>query len=331
MGNQEIGATTEPALQRGALMQVSVVMPAYNASQFISQAIESVLAQTCRDFELIVIDDGSTDNTLEIAEKYAAQDARVRVYTQPNQGFAPTLHRGFDLAANEWVFRMDADDLMRPNRIERQLAFIAEHPELAVASSLNRYIDSKNRVIGKSVSALLTHEAVDKLIAANELIGFCHPAAALRKSAVMAVGGYRKQFWPAEDIDLWNRLVENGYKILVQPEYLLDYRMHGDSATISGARNTQFKVRWLKDCMLRRRAGMPELDFDAFLRNLHSAPLLIRLNRKRKDLAKVFYKAAVMHYAMRKYPSLFFTLLVAVLLQPKLVLSQVISKAALDR
>ncbi|HME58806.1 MAG TPA: glycosyltransferase [Terracidiphilus sp.] len=312
-------------------MQVSVVMPAYNASQFISQAIESVLAQTWSDFELIIIDDGSTDNTREIAEKYAARDARVRVYTQPNQGFALTLHRGFDLAANEWVFRMDADDLMRPNRIERQLAFIAEHPELAVASSLNHYIDSKNRVIGKSVSPLTTHEAVDKLFAANELIGFSHPAAALRKSAVMAVGGFRKQFWPAEDIDLWNRLVEKGYKILVQPEYLLDYRMHGSSASISGARLTRTKVRWLKDCMLRRRAGMPELDFDSFLRNLHSAPLLIRLNRQRKDLAKVFYKAAVMHYAMRKYPSLFFTLLVAVLLQPKLVLSQVISKAALDR
>jgi len=77
-----------------------------------------------------------TDNTLEIVEKYAALDTRVRAYTQPNMGLALTLHRGIDLAVNEWIFRMDNDDLMRPNRIERQLAFIAEHPELSVAGCL---------------------------------------------------------------------------------------------------------------------------------------------------------------------------------------------------
>jgi glycosyltransferase involved in cell wall biosynthesis len=331
LGNPQIGKPAVNSPQRGALMQISVVMPAYNAGPFISQAIESVLAQTWRDFELIVIDDGSTDNTLEIAKKYAARDARVRVYTQPNLGFAPALHRGFGLAANEWIFRMDADDLMRPNRLERQLAFIQEHPESAVVSSLVRHIDRNNRVIGKDNSKLFTHEAVSRLVSANELIGFSHPAVAMRKSAVQAVGGYRKQFWPAEDIDLWNRLVEKNYKILVQPEYLLDYRMHGNSATISGARLTQTKVRWLKDCMLRRRAGKPELDWEKFLASQRSAPMLTRLNRERKDLAKIFYKAAVLHYAQREYPSLLFKLLAAVVLQPMYVFGQVISKTAIGR
>jgi glycosyltransferase involved in cell wall biosynthesis len=328
LGNPQIESSAINSRRGRALMQISVVMPAYNAATFISQAIESVLVQTWRNFELIVIDDGSTDNTLEITEKFAAQDARVRVYTQSNLGFAPTLHRGIDLANNEWIFRMDADDLMRPNRMERQLAFIAEHPELAVASSLVRHIDSNNRVIGKDSSGLLTHEAVDRLVSANKLIGFSHPAAAFRKSAVLAVGGYRKQFWPAEDLDLWNRLVENGYKVLVQPEYLLDYRMHGNSATISGARMTRTKVRWLKDCMLRRRAGKPELDLKSFLASQRSAPLLTRLNRERKDFAKIFYKAAVFHYAQREYPALIFKLLLAVLLQPKLTVTQVTSKFA---
>jgi glycosyltransferase involved in cell wall biosynthesis len=312
-------------------MQVSVVLPAYNSSRFISQAIESVLAQTWRDFELIIIDDGSTDNTLEIAEKYAARDPRVRVYTQPNAGLSQTLHRGIDLSVNEWVFRMDNDDLMRPNRIERQLAFINEHPELAVTSCLVRHIDSNNRIIGKDNSRLFTHESVAAVVSANELVGFSHPAVAFRKSAVLAVGGYRKEFFPAEDIDLWNRLLEKGYKILVQPEYLLDYRMHGNSATISGARLTRTKVRWLKDCMLRRRAGKPELDLESFLLSQRSAPLLTRLNRERKDLAKIFYKAAVSHYAQREYPQLACKLLVAVLLQPRLVLGQVISKASFGR
>ena len=312
-------------------MFASVVMPAYNAGRYLSQAIESVLAQTWQDFELIVIDDGSTDNTLEIARKYEAREERMKVYTQPNRGFAETLHRGFELAASEWVFRMDADDRMHPNRIERQIAFLAEHPELDVASSLVLHIDGENRVIGRDNSKLFTHEAVQKLVAANELIGFCHPAAVVRKSAVMAVGGYRKQFWPAEDIDLWNRLAEKGYKMLVQPEYLLDYRMHGSSASISGARVARQKVRWLKDCMLRRRSGQLEQDLESFLASQRSAPLLVRLNRERKDLAKVLYKAAVAHYAQRKYAALTVELLAAVSLQPGYVLGQVTSKAAFVR
>jgi glycosyltransferase involved in cell wall biosynthesis len=312
-------------------MQISVVMPAYNAGAFLSQAIESVQAQTWRDFELIIVNDGSTDSTLEVAERYAAKDARIRVFTQPNAGTAPTLNRGIELAAGEWVFLMHADDLMRPNRLERQWAFIQEHPELAAASCLVCHIDSENRVIGKDNSNLFTHEAIDKLIAENELIGFNHPAAVLRKSAVLAVGGYRQPFWPAEDIDLWNRLVEKDYKVLVQPEFLLDYRMHGNSASISLARLTRTKLRWLKDCMLRRRAGKPELDLEFFLVSQRSAPLLVRLNRERKDLAKIFYKAAVLHYAKKEYPGMIVKLVTSALLQPTYAIRQVTSKAAIGR
>jgi glycosyltransferase involved in cell wall biosynthesis len=307
-------------------VQVSVLLPAYNSGKYVTQAIESVLAQTWRDFELIVIDDGSTDNTLEMIQKCAASDPRVKVFTQPNAGLSTTLNRGISLAANEWIFRMDNDDLMRPNRIERQIAFIAEHPELSVASSLVRHIDGKDRVIGKDNSKLFTHEAIEKLIAANGLVSFSHPAVAFRKSAVLAVGGYRKQFFPTEDIDLWNRLVEKGYKVLVQPEYLLDYRMHGNSATISGQRLTIMKLHWLKDCALRRRAGKPEIALEEFLADRRAAPLLTRLNRSRKDLAKIFYKAAVFHYAQRQYPALAFKLLMAIGLQPGMTLSLVSSK-----
>jgi glycosyltransferase involved in cell wall biosynthesis len=310
-------------------VQVSVLMPAYNSEKYVTQAIESVLAQTWRDFELIVIDDGSTDNTLEMIQKCAAQDPRIRVITQPNAGLSATLNRGIGMAANEWIFRMDHDDLMRPNRIERQLAFIAEHPELSVASSLVRHIDGKDRVIGRDNSKLFTYEAIDRVIAANGLVSFGHPTVAFRKSAVLAVGGYRKAFFPAEDADLWNRLVEKGYKMLVQPEYLLDYRMHGSSATISDQRLTIMKVHWLKDCALRRRSRKPELALEQFLADRRAAPLLIRLNRERKDLAKIFYKAAVFHYAQRQYFKLLLKLAMAVGLQPGMTLHQVSSKLVL--
>jgi GT2 family glycosyltransferase len=164
------------------------------------------------------------------------------------------------------------------------------------------------------------------LVSANELIGFSHPAVALRKSAVLEVGGYRQAFWPAEDIDLWNRLVEKGYKVLVQPEYLLDYRLHGNSASISQARLTRSKVRWLKDCMLHRRSGMEEPDWESFLAAWRAAPLLFRLNKGRRDLAKILYKAAVMHYAQGGYPAMILNLMGAVFLQPCYTIRQVRTK-----
>lgn len=311
-------------------MPIPVVIPAYNAAWFISEAIESVLAQTHRDFELIVVNDGSTDNTLAIAEQYAAMDKRIKVYTHRNMGTALTLNRGIELTEGEWIFLMHADDRMRPNRLERQLDFIRKHPELSLISSLVRHIDGKGRVIGRDNSKLVTAEAVERAIAANGLIGISHPAVAFRKRAVLDAGGYRQAFWPAEDTDLWNRMVERGAKVLVQPEYLLDYRMHGNAASIAQASLTRAKARWLKECMLARRRGVEEPDWDSFLTSLHAALWPIRLNRARKDLAKTYYKAAVLHYAERKYVPLFCKLGMAILLQPGMTLSVAAAKFSLE-
>ncbi|HYO10671.1 MAG TPA: glycosyltransferase family A protein, partial [Tepidisphaeraceae bacterium] len=112
---------------------LSVLMPAYNAERYIAPAIESVLAQTVRDLQLLVIDDGSTDGTLAAARAFEQRDARVRVVTQANAGIAQTLNRGLEmLAGHEWVFLMHADDLMTPNRLERQSVFVAANPDHAV-------------------------------------------------------------------------------------------------------------------------------------------------------------------------------------------------------
>ncbi len=312
-------------------MQISIVMPAYNEERFLAEAIESVLAQTWKDFELIVLDDGSQDRTLEIARSYALRDARIRVESHTNMGIAPTLNRGFALSANEWVAMMHADDVMMPNRLERQLVFIAEHPELAVASSWVKHIDSEGRIIAKDNSRLLTHEAVQERYLANELVGISHPAAILRKSAVQAIGVYRSQFRVNEDVDLWNRLLEHGYKILVQPEFLLKYRIHEGSASIAKARLCFRQVHWVKDCMLRRRRGEPELSWDEYLCLRRALPWYVRANQERKDTAKVLYKTAVHQFALRKYYLLVPTVIAAVMLQPGYTIRQITSKLLLRR
>lgn len=312
-------------------MQISVIMPAYNEESFLAEAVESVLAQSWRDFEFIILDDGSHDRTREIAQSYALRDARIRVESHPNMGIGPTLNRGFALAANPWVAMIQADDVMMPNRIERQLEFLAAHPELDVAAGWCKHIDSKGRVIARGESLLVTPEAIQKLYAANETVVVNSSTALVRKSAVLAVGGYRSQFRVNEDVDMWNRLLENGYKILVQPEYLVKYRIHAGSVSIGRARFIRQQVRWVKECMLRRRAGLPEFSWEEYLSLRRALPWPERANAWRKDTAKVLYKAAVFHFAERNYRLVAPAVLASLLLQPGYILRQIASKLELRR
>jgi glycosyltransferase involved in cell wall biosynthesis len=308
---------------------ISIVMPAYNAERFIAEAIESVQAQSWKNFELIILDDGSLDSTRIIAESYARSDARIRVESHENLGVAPTLNKGLSIAASEWVAVMHADDVMMPNRIERQLEFVAAHPELAVASSWVQHIDGQGRTIAKDHSTLLTHQAVQEHYKTGKLIGISHPASILRKSAVLAVGGYRSQFRVNEDIDLWNRLLEQGYKIIVQPEYLLKYRIHSDSASIAKARLVCKQLRWIKECVARRRRGEQEPSWDEYQCYRKTLPWYVKVNEARKDTAKVFYKAAAFYFAQRKYHLLLPAAAIAVLLKPGYSIRQMLTKLSI--
>ena len=304
-----------------------VLMPAYNAARFMGPAIDSVLAQTVRELELLVIDDGSTDDTLSIARDYARRDARVRVVTQPNAGIAHTLNRGLEmLAPAEWVFLMHADDVMMPNRLERQAAFISANPDLAVASSLVYYVNAAGDTIGHGRSPFTKPEAVRAAADRGEMIAFNHPACALKREAVLNVGGYRQAFWPAEDCDLWARLVEAGHRVAVQDEYLLKYRIHGSSASISRARLMQQKTIWLERCIAARRAKQPEPTWEQFRAERRKVAWPTRLNHSRQELGRTFYQAAVHHVSTRNYLKLVPMLAAAAALEPGLVLSRVLPR-----
>ncbi|WP_270933765.1 glycosyltransferase family 2 protein [Falsiroseomonas oryzae] len=305
---------------------ISVLMPAHNAAPFIGDAIDSVLAQTVRDVELLVIDDGSTDATLAIAEDQARKDPRVRVISQPNAGIAQTLNRGLMMLEREWVFLMHADDLMLPNRLERQLAFIARNPHLAVASSLVLYINDAGRVIGHGRSPFTTPGAVEATFRRGEIVALNHPACVLRRDAVLAVGGYRQAFWPAEDCDLWSRLLAAGHGVAVQNEYLLKYRIHGASASTSLVHTMVRKASWLERCIAARRAGEVEPDWEQYLRERQGAPWPARLNLARQELGRCFYQMALNHLARGDVLKLAPSFAAAALLKPTMVLSRVLPR-----
>ena len=208
-------------------MLVSIILPIYNAERFIEKAIASVLSQSYCNFELIAIDDGSTDSSLQILERLAENDKRVKVISRDNHGLIHTLNHGIELAKGSLVARMDADDICEPHRIEAQVNFMADNPNVVCVGGQINLIDICGREIMQMIMPL-DHEAIDAANYSGVSHGIVHPTALMRLSALRMIGGYSSLFRHAEDIDLWLRLGEVG-RLANLPILLLKYRQHIES------------------------------------------------------------------------------------------------------
>lgn len=308
----------------GNAMTITVLMPAYNAARFLPQAIGSVLDQTYDDFEFIIIDDGSTDETPLILRSYANQDKRIEIITHPNMGMGKSLNEAMKEAKGNWIARIDADDIMMPQRLERQIIFLNENPHLAVASSLVYYINEKGRTIGKYSSHFTSRAAITEAQQKDEPIGFHHPAAIFRKDIIQSVGGYRPEFWPADDMDLWNRVADAGHEVLVQPELLTKYRIHSSSVTVGQFRTTEEKAHWVEACIKARHTNQPEPTWEEFRALRHRQSWLQQFNAFRQDYGRALYKSAVCHFSHRRYERFLPRLMAAAALEPWYVLQRVL-------
>lgn len=189
--------------------RVSVLLPAHNAAPYLEEAVASVLAQTFQDFELLLIDDGSTDQTPEIATRLAASDPRIRLIRQEQSGLVAALNHGLALARGEYLARMDADDRSLPTRFAAQVAFLDANPEVAVVGGWGRLIDRNGHSFGEKVPP--TAGAKIQRMLSHGRSPIIHSAATLRRSALEEVGGYDPGYPHAEDLALWLRLTRQGY------------------------------------------------------------------------------------------------------------------------
>lgn len=202
---------------------ITVATSVYNGAPYLAAAIESVLAQSFADFEFLVLDDGSTDASRAIAEGYAARDQRIRVVTRPNRGLVASLNELFAMARAPIVARFDADDICHPERLARQFAFLAAHPDHGLVGAATRYIDAVGR---PARNAPLERPGEHEGIVRNLEDGpnLCHSVVMVRRDLVRAAGGYRSAYAHAEDQDLWLRLARVT-RLHNLPECLLDYRI----------------------------------------------------------------------------------------------------------
>ena len=268
---------TSPQPTRVDAPAVSVLMPVYNAQRYVAEAIESILAQTFTDFEFLIIDDGSTDKTPEILRRYAARDPRIRLVSRPNRGLVASLNEGLALAWGEFIARMDGDDISLPERFERQLRYLADHPECVMVGSRVIIIDPDGSPL-TIMGAALTHEEIDQAFMAGRGQMVYHPSVMFRARALAKIAPYREEYFTAEDLDLFLRLAEVG-RIANLAKPLLKYREHGGKiGHVRAAQQADTICRALAAAHLRRGLIPPEKIFDA-------APHSLNLVEKRRSWA----------------------------------------------
>lgn len=198
---------------------ISVVLPVFNAERYVDESICSILDQTFTNFELIIINDGSTDSTLGILEKFKQQDKRVILVSRENRGLVETLNEGISIARGKWLARMDADDIALPNRFEQQLKWLKSTGADIAGSWVRCFGASDKRVIRRSQ----TDEGIK--MAMLFCSPFAHPSVMMKTELVRQLS-YDKAWQQAQDYDLWVRAVEAGWKMTNVPEVLLLYRLH---------------------------------------------------------------------------------------------------------
>lgn len=206
---------------------ITVLLPAYNAAPYIEESVNSVLSQTYTDFELLIINDGSTDNTRELLEKYT--DDRIRLIHQDNMGLVKTLNKGLELARGKYIARFDADDICYPDRLEKEYQFISANPDYILVGSEADYIDDG----GKYIFTFKFENYDDEQIR-NEGFASCpviHSSVLFLKDAVIKAGGYSEKAITFEDHILWRNLSEYG-KIHNLKEPLIKVRFNASSVTI---------------------------------------------------------------------------------------------------
>ncbi len=310
---------------------VSVIMSVYNGMPYLERALKSILAQTVTDIEAIVVDDGSTDGSRALVAACAAADTRLKLLgNRTRLGQSAGLNKAAGAARAPWLAVLDADDVALENRLERQVDFIARHPDVKAAGSLAYYIDAGGRRIGKAQHDLATLEVFRRYMERGEAIGFLHSGAFIERATLERVGGYRTAFEPANDGELWNRISEIG-PILIQQEYLVEYRVHSQSLSAQSFLKMRMKHDWIRASMRARRQGDPEPSWQEFLRQWNAEPVYRRINRRRKISAKRHYRQAGLHYACGRRGRAALDLFAAVVMQPAYVLPRLKQQWSLPR
>ncbi len=249
-------------LQNSTRIPCTILLPVFNASDFLLRSLENLGEIAGSEDEILVINDGSTDLTQEILERCQRNDKRINVYNREHQGLVRSLNFGIANARNEFIARADVDDYYEIDRIDVQVMFLEENPEIHAVFSDFEMVDISGASLGKFPSAISPALTTFSLVSSQRT---AHPSVMYRKSAVLDAGGYSEEDFPAEDLALWLRLIEKG-KIASIPQQFLKYTVHKNSITSSHRNSMLAKSLALRKNFAQKESG--RLILDLFHSNL---------------------------------------------------------------
>lgn len=282
------------------MRKISIILSDYNGGELVAHSVESVLSQTLCDFTFYLIDNGSTDNTREILHSY--NDSRiVHVDINENKGLANAYNLVLQQITTPWVAIIDADDMWYPTKLEKQMAFLEQHPDYCLLGTWYDLIDANNKIIGTSREPLTSWEQVEKRYKADKLVVFSHPSVVFSREVALSVGGFHGQFWPTDDADMWSRMLETGMKACIYPEVLTMYRIHGASNSLTSLAAMSKMKRYTVYCLKLRRNGQPEINYDEYLLRMEQRPAKERWLEGYNDYIQYQYKNAVAAYSAKNW------------------------------
>lgn len=243
--------------------KISVLLPCYNAAETLDEALLSLAGQSMTDFEVIMVDDGSEDDSWKILQRWEKNDSRFRILSQSHQGIIHALNNGLAICQAPYVARMDTDDRIHPDRLARQFSYLNSHPDISVVGCLvtgfpRDHVRQGFRIYMNWLNSLVSDAEIRREIFVESPLA--HPSVTFRKEIVLQVGGYQEHGW-AEDYDLWLRLYLKGIHFAKVPEVLLEWREHPDRLTRTDGRYSlenflRAKANYLVAGPLRDRDGV---------------------------------------------------------------------------
>lgn len=297
--------------------EISIVVPVYNGTRHLRATLDALLSQTFKNFELLVIDDGSTDGSSDLVN--SIKDERIRVVRQKNGGLCNALNRGIQEAQAPYVARNDQDDISFPQRLERQLSALQAHPDVLGLFSYYTKFGAKRGWSNADKMVMAPGEIKDY----EPLKDGCVLGSTMfaRTTALRDLGGFRQAYYPCDDWDLEFRLAQAG-RVLVLREPLVAYRFHTSANTYRLFAEMQNKSRWTVDSYARRLRKEPEQAFDQFLA-AQSGNWRTRFNERRLDMAKLHMRLAGQHYLDGRHFAAAARLGAAILLNPRDFLNRI--------
>lgn len=290
-------------------------MPAYNAARHLDAAIASIRRQTFRDFEFVIVDDGSTDDTAAIITRHAAQDGRIRLIQHDHGGTCAALNAGLQHCRHDWVANMDSDDIALPRRLERQYAMTRTDPDVVVWGTDGYHINARGEILSSFRCGPTSKEECRKMRREGEIVQAIHSTVLINRHVAVKVGGYDESHAPAGDIDLFDRMLAYGDLVTI-PEPLVQYRIHPTSLSMVKATRMAMLRRFVMARQRHRLATGEELALDQFLPQDHKRPFTQRVRDWMILRGNLLYRQAGLHYGEREYLRGAFFLTGALALRP---------------